>query len=358
MVKREQKTDGDNIENFNNKEGKIMDNKEIKVWGIHTKDDGLFLKEKLIAIGWHEVGDLSVIAPEREAFREKLFECYPDSSKQAIATNTGQLFRFVHEMQVGDYIVFPSKNDRMINIGRIEGDYYYCPDALIDSHQYTNRRKVKWIKHFPRTMFSQGALYEAGSALTIFMIKNYSDEYIASLEKGFNKTSLSEIDEDESVAATAEEIIQSTKDFVIKELSRQLKGYDFEEFIADLLRAMGYKATVSPKGGDSGIDVIAYKDELPPRIIVQVKSKDGDISEATLQSLKGAMMPGDYGFFITLSDYTKNARKFLEANPIIRGINGTELVELILKYYEKLSEKYQRIIPLEKVYIPVKNDEF
>ena len=29
------------------------------------------------------------------------------------------------------------------------------------------------------------------------------------------------------------------------------------------------------------------------------------------------------------------------------------LVDLILKYYDKLDEKYQDIIPLEKVYIPV-----
>ena len=64
-------------------------------------------------------------------------------------------------------------------------------------------------------------------------------------------------------------------------------------------------------------------------------------------------MPGDYGLFVTLSNYTKNAQKFLDANPIIRGINGTELVDLILKYYEKLDDKYQNVIPLKKVYIPV-----
>ena len=40
-----------------------------------------------------------------------------------------------------------------------------------------------------------------------------------------------------------------------------------------------------------------------------------------------------YGLFITLSDYTKNAKKYLEGVPIIKGINGTELVDLILKYY-------------------------
>ena len=69
------------------------------------------------------------------------------------------------------------------------------------------------------------------------------------------------------------------------------------------------------------------------------------------------MREGDYGLFVTLADYTKNAKKYLESVPIIKGINGTELVDLILKYYDKLSDKYQRIIPLEMVYIPVPREE-
>ena len=72
-----------------------------------------------------------------------------------------------------------------------------------------------------------------------------------------------------------------------------------------------------------------------------------------MQSLKGAMREGDYGLFVTLSNYTKNTQKYLNSTPIIRGINGTELVELILKYYDNLSEKYKKIIPLKQVYIPV-----
>ena len=66
----------------------------------------------------------------------------------------------------------------------------------------------------------------------------------------------------------------SIRSIILKELSRRLKGYDLEDFVADLLRAMGYRTIVSPHGGDSGIDITAYKDELPPRILVQVKSRD------------------------------------------------------------------------------------
>jgi len=322
---------------------------EPKMWGIHTQDDNLFLHGNVIAVSWNEMGDLSDLAPDREAFREKYIVTYPNSKKGSVSTSSGMLYRFVHEVQIGDYVVFPSKTDRMVNIGVVEGNYQYVPDAF----EYRQQRRVKWIKHLPRTLFSQGALYEIGSFMSLFTVKNYADEFLAALDKSFKKE-LPAIDE--SVGATADEIVESTKDFILKELSRQLKGYDLEEFIAELLQAMGYRTTVSPHGGDSGIDITAYKDELPPRILVQVKSQDGDIKETTIQSLKGAMREGDYGLFVTLSNYTKNAKKYLDSTPIIRGINGTELVELVLKYYEQLNEKYKKIIPLKKVYIPVMPD--
>lgn len=327
---------------------------EKRIWGIHTKDDNLFLQRDVIAIGWKEMGDLSKIEVTREAFKDHYLKTYPDAKKGNIANGAGMLFRFVHEMQIGDYVVFPSKIDRRINIGVIEGSYEYDADAV----EYVQQRKVKWVKHLPRTAFSQGALYEVGSALSFFMVKNYADEYMAALDKSFKNNNLpTDGDEDESVGATADEIVESTKDFILKELSKDLKGYALEEFVADLLRAMGYRTIVSAQGGDSGIDITAYKDELPPRILVQVKSQDGDIRETTIQSLKGAMREGDYGLFVSLSNYTKNAQKYLDSTPIIRAINGTELVDLVLKYYSELSEKYQKIIPLKLVYIPVAKDD-
>lgn len=331
-----------------------MSNEEKRIWGIHTKDDNLFLHQDVIAIGWKDLGDLSLIQADHDAFKEKYMEVYPDAKKGSIANGAGMLYRFAHEVEIGDYVVFPSKIDRQINIGVIEGGYEYHPEAA----EYVQQHKVKWLKHLPRTSFSQGALYEVGSAMSFFTVKNYADEYLAALDKGFKKNAMtSSPDEDESVGAIADESVEATRDFILKELSKNLKGYDLEEFVADLLRAMGYRTTVSAHGGDSGIDITAYKDELPPRILVQVKSQDSDIKEATIQSLKVAMREGDYGLFVTLSNYTKNAQKYLDSTPIIRGINGTELVDLILKYYQDLSDKYKKMIPLKMVYIPVAKEE-
>ena len=236
-----------------------MQNEEKKIWGIHTQDDSLFLKDNIIAIEWNEMGNLRAIDATRDAFKEKYIQTYPNAKKGNIPIAVGMLYRFCHEVQIGDYVVFPSKSNHEVNIGVIDGDYVY------DSKQnhYVQTRKVKWLKHLPRMAFSQGALYEIGSAMTFFSVKNYADEFLAALDKNFKKNYSSD-SEDDSVGATADDIIESTKDFILKELSRQLKGYALEGFVADLLRAMGYRTIISPKGGDSGIDITAYKDELPP----------------------------------------------------------------------------------------------
>lgn len=322
------------------------------VWGMHSYDDNLFLKKNTLGIGWAEMGDLTKIGPTRDTFKAHYAECFPEDKPSQVPGRAGQLYRFLHEMKEGDFVVYPSKTDHMVNIGVVDGPYVYNEAYKGTQLGYAQQRSVRWLKHLPRTDFTQGALYEIGSALTLFMVKNYADEFLSALDPGF-KPSSSGGEEDETVAATAADIKQATVDFIIKMLSRDLKGYSLEDYVADLLQAMGYRTTVSKKGGDRGIDIVAYKDELPPRILVQVKSTDGNVDERTIQSLKGAMHEGDYGLFVTLSSYTRNAKKYLDNTPIIRGIDGQALAELVLKYYGLMSEKYQKVIPLEMVYIPV-----
>lgn len=322
-----------------------------KLWGIHTLDDLLFLNNNLIAIGWHEMGDISDIQSDRESLKQRYPTVYPDKKKGAIPTDCGQIFRFINEVQIGDYVVFPSKYNRKINIGEITGD------ATYDSNggNYPRRRTVKWLKkELPRTAFSQGALYEIGSAMTFFSVKNYADEFLTAIT---GKTVVNDTeDEAEEISLQADSIIETTRDYVLKQLSTNLKGYPLEDLVADLLRAMGYKVTQSSKGGDRGIDIVIYKDELPPRIVVQVKSYDQDVPEKDVQALKGAMNNNDYGLFVTLTDYKDNAKKYLNEHTEIRGIDGRELVDLLLQYYDKLSDKFRAIIPLKQVYIPNVNE--
>ena len=52
---------------------------EKKMWGIHTLDDNLFLKEDVIAIGWKEIGNLRDIPATREDIKSKYLQVFPDA---------------------------------------------------------------------------------------------------------------------------------------------------------------------------------------------------------------------------------------------------------------------------------------
>src|ERR1035438_7623139 len=95
------------------------------IWGIHAGRTGdahtLFLQKGVIAIGWEAMGDLSAIPAKRDAFKTAYSKAYPNDKPAAIPNNAGQPFRFVHEMKEGDLVVYPSKQDRKINIGQITG---------------------------------------------------------------------------------------------------------------------------------------------------------------------------------------------------------------------------------------------
>jgi hypothetical protein len=56
-------------------------------------------------------------------------------------------------------------------------------------------------------------------------LKNYADEFRAALEG--KPVPLASVGQDETVAAVAEDIEQTTKDFVLKRLSQEVKGTPF-----------------------------------------------------------------------------------------------------------------------------------
>ena len=180
----------------------------------------------------------------------------------------GVLFRFVHEMRVGNVVAYPSKRDRMVNIGTIASDYVFssAPDP-----QYPHRRRIEWKAHKPRAEFSQAALYEIGSAITLFEVANNADEMLSAL--GGKSLRPAEV-ETVSAATTSAQVDDSVEDFVIKRLKADLTPEQFEQFVGGILKSMGYFVRLTVHSGDGGVDIIAQKDELgfePPIIKVQCK---------------------------------------------------------------------------------------
>ncbi|HMV46600.1 MAG TPA: restriction endonuclease [Blastocatellia bacterium] len=328
------------------------------LWGLHAGKTGdahtLFLQHHCIALGWAKVAHLSQLKADRESFKAAVKQAFHEMTDGAIATSAGQLFRFVHEMKLGDLVAYSSKVDRQIHLARVESPYVY---SIEHQPSYPHRRKVKWLKTVPRTRFSQGALHEIGSAMSFFQIKNYADEYFALLE---GKAASAPIEQDETVAFVADSIEENTQTFILKTLAKELKGHPFAEFVAHLMKTMGYNTRVSLPGPDGGVDIIAHKDELgfePPIIKVQVKSTEGSIGDPVVSALYGKVSMGEYGLLVTLGSFTTQARNFAASKSNLRLVDGEELVELILNHYEQFDARYKGLLPLRRVYVPEPLDE-
>lgn len=328
------------------------------LWGIHGgragEVDTLFLKGNVIGLGWSALGDLSKMPKDRAAFRDKVREGYPDAKDGAIAVWAGQLFRFTHEMKPGDFVAYPSKIDRQIHIGKVDGPYRYDPEA---APKFYNVRSVKWLKSVPRSYFTQGALYEIGSALSLFQIKNYADEYFAAIE---GKTEPRPPKDDESVPAVVGEIEENTQAWIIGRLAQETKGHPFAQFVGHLLNVMGYRTRVSPEGPDGGVDIIAHKDELgfePPIIKVQCKSSEGTIGDPEVSSLYGKVGGKEHGLFVALGTFSSKAEAFAKSKDNLRLIDGDELVSLVYQHYERFDARYKGLLPMRRVYVPEPIDE-
>ena len=323
------------------------------MWGLHagrTGDaDQLFFGRKRVAIGWAQMGDLSLLEPDREAFKARYVEAYPDDKPGAVPVNAGQLYRFVHEVGDGDIVIYPRKLDRSIQIGRISGPYQYEPSS---DKEYVHQRPVEWLKSFERTDFSQGALYEIGSAMSLFQVKNFADEFWAALTG--ERLPTVEVDDD-SVEYVAEKIQETTEDFILKQPRTHVKGHAMEGLTANLLRAMGYHAEETQPSRDDGIDVIAHKDQLglePPIIKVQVKSEEGNIGPNAVKALYAMVEEREVGLFVTLGGFTRDAERFASSKSNLRLIGGGQFVEQILQHYDRLDLKFKNLIPLQQVYVP------
>ncbi len=326
---------------------------DVPMWGIHAGQKGeadtLFRQQGQLAIGWSKVGDLSKLKSDPPTFRAKVAECYPEKKPGAFPVYGGLLLRFAHLMQPGDVVVYPSKADSKVNIGRVSGAYSYRSDV---SAQYPNLRSVTWVVSVPRTHFSQGALHEIGSALTLFQVRNYAEEFRQALE---GKAPTAPVAADESVALVADEIELTTRDFVLKRLASELKGHPFADFVGHLLETMGYRTRVSPPGPDGGVDIVAHRDELgfePPIIKVQVKSSEGSVGDPVVSALYGKVSHGEFGLLVSLGTVTSQAKSFATGKTNLRLIDQDELVELVLQHYDRFDSRYKALIPLKRVYVP------
>ena len=173
----------------------IVKDEEIlahNLYGMHIKlqNDALADTNPHICIGWSKMGDLSNITT-REELDERYETAYPNEKIRKKAQDIGQIWRFVKEMQIGDYVVF--SNGDTCHIGRIVSNYYF--DNIENDNQdsdYVNTRDVEWIKKdIRKSDLSEVFQNSLGAAMSVFRLNDYKSVICDLLNDTYQKDDIS-----------------------------------------------------------------------------------------------------------------------------------------------------------------------
>lgn len=167
-----------------------------------------------------------------------------------------------------------------------------------------------------------------------------------------------EVEETPAVALTLEEVEELAREQIQIALNA-INPYEFQDLVADLLKAMGYFIYwIAPPGKDGGIDIIAYTDPLGangPRVKVQVKHKiDQPIPVEPLRAFMSVIGIDEIGLYVSSGGFTNGAREESRSQDKRKMtlIDLESLIGLWIEYYPKLSQGARQRLPLTPVYFP------
>jgi len=166
------------------------------------------------------------------------------------------------------------------------------------------------------------------------------------------------VPDDETTEKSVSVTFEEAEEQAWAEISAYLRGmnpYDFQDLVADLLRAMSYHVTwVSPPGKDGGVDILAWPDALgtrTPRVKVQVKRQQAAVSVDGLRSFMALLGDEDVGLFVCTGGFTKDAeteaRTQEKRRVVLIGLE--KLFDLWDEHYDKLTDRARRRLPLRSI---------
>ncbi|MGI6226705.1 MAG: restriction endonuclease [Peptococcales bacterium] len=96
-----------------------------------------------------------------------------------------------------------------------------------------------------------------------------------------------------------------------------MTGSEFEKFISELFKKIGYKTLITKASGDQGVDVVAEKGGI--RYAIQAKCYSGVVSNSAIQEVVAGSIfhKCDKAIVITNSYFTSSAIELAKANEVI-----------------------------------------
>lgn len=325
-----------------------------KLWVVRSSNGEFidtFLSKSIVGLGWCLETNFSNF--DLTEIKKVLLKTYPTKEK-SIPTWAGMINNFVNKMNIGDFVITYEPSSRNYYVGKIISDYSYN-SKIIDCPQ---TRKVQWFSgQISRDLLSNDLKNSLGSTLTLFQLKKEQEKEIFDLlnsKKQIKKDS-NLIKEENNENALM--LIENSKE-ILKDFIQSLDADEMEELVKEILNSMGYIAQRTKKGADRGIDVFASKDGLgleEPRIYAEVKHRKGSMSSQDIRAFTGGRKPSDKCLYISTGGFSKDAKYEAErSNVPLKLLDIDDLANLISLHYDNFSAEGKILLPLKKVYLPLR----
>lgn len=339
-------------------------------WMVRAGREAMWIDD-FIENGHVALGIAHALAPvpttiSRKELTGLIKAAHPDWKDGKASVAASQFVRFAGELKVGDEVVTYDPGQRRYYLGTIEGDAELA-DQREGEPWY--RRRVRWQQRVKRDVLDRGSLNTLGAIQTLFRL---SDEAAANLRAHARPLDAAEADEAPPAAPVTAKAPAVDPEFTaagiaeraatqIEDRVSALDWEDLQQLVAGILRAMGYKTRVSPRGPDRGVDILASPDGLglqEPRIFVEVKHRKGTPMGATdVRSFMGGMRSGSRCLYVSTGGFTKDAKYEAERSVVpLTLVDLTDLRRLLVEHYERLDEATRQLLPLTKVFWPVDPD--
>lgn len=307
-----------------------------------------------VAIGWPAAGDFTDVRTLPQ-MRTRIDAAYPEGKPASRAISASTALKFRIAMKPGDRVVSYDPRVREYLFGTIDGEYQFSPGNIPD---YNHIRSVRWNGRVSRDALSPSSRNSLGSLVTIFQP---GDEVLRELEqtvagRNSQQSAVVATPQKEELEVFRRDVADRAHEF-IKDLILALSPDEMEEITASLLRAMGFKARVTPKGADRGRDVVASRDGLgleSPRIVAEVKHRPREAMGApNVRSFLGGLREGDRGLYVSTGGFSREARYEGERSNIpVALVDLDEFALLLVEHYERFDSDGKALVPLVKIYWP------
>ncbi len=315
-----------------------------------------FVGRGIVAIGWREAGDLSRSSSRHDVL-DRVIKAYPGKTERQNEVGAAQIWRFLSEVQVGDPVITYDPATRLYHLGKITGAPRYAPTEI---EELPLQRGVAWQATVRRDDLSASARGKLGAILTLFKV---APETAAELvQRSLGQATAATIGAPDVDNPTIEEVpdpFSGIEDQAIERTKDKLLGLDWsdmQEIVASLLRALGYRTIVSPAGPDRGKDIVASRDGFgfePPRIVVEVKHRKGQMGAPEIRAFLGGRHAEDRGLYVSTGGFSREAYFEAErASTVTHLMTLDGLAQALIDNYERLDERGRALLPLVKLYWP------